>query len=82
MIIKFQPCPATIPVPESYVSQMGHTCIFIRDHLSRELDLEEGDEVEVLGNESGWAWVVDEKDRKGWIPQSCRKRVGFEDDSG
>jgi len=40
----------------------------VRDYLSRELELEEGDRVELLATESGWAWVLESNDEMGWIP--------------
>ncbi len=58
-------------VPETYVSISGDSCRMIRDYISRELDIDVGDKVEVLEIESSWAWVLDRHDKFGWIPMEC-----------
>jgi hypothetical protein len=63
-------------VPEAYVSIVDNSCTLRRDYSSRELHVEEGDLVEVMGYESGWAWVRDEHDRVGWIPGECLEPTG------
>lgn len=55
-------------VPEAFVSFKGNVCCMVRDYISRELELEEGDKVELLAIESGWAWVLESNDEMGWIP--------------
>jgi len=58
-------------VPEAFVSVSGETCVLVRDYDSRELAVSEGEVVRILEKESGWAWVVDDLDRRGWVPLEC-----------
>lgn len=69
-------------VPEAYVSFAGDRCRMTRDYVSRELGLEVGDKVELLEIESGWAWVVDGRHVKGWIPMECLEREEPDEVSG
>jgi hypothetical protein len=41
---------------------------FLKDYNSRELTIDEGQEVIVLNEESGWAWVRTTLGDEGWIP--------------
>lgn len=41
---------------------------FQRDYNARELTVNEGEEVIVLEEESGWAWVRTTLGEEGWIP--------------
>jgi hypothetical protein len=58
-------------VPEAYVSVVGETCVLTRDYDSRELEVEVGEMVQVLETESGWAWVLNDEGRNGWVPLDC-----------
>ncbi len=58
-------------VPEAYVSISGENCRFVRDYNSRELEAQEGETVSILEVVSGWAWVLNERDEKGWVPLKC-----------
>jgi hypothetical protein len=62
-------------IPEAYVSIEGHMCRMIRDYISKELLTNVGDKVDVVEIESGWAWVVNGKGEKGWIPIECLRQV-------
>ncbi|MHA2047476.1 MAG: SH3 domain-containing protein [Candidatus Thorarchaeota archaeon] len=48
-------------------SESGHF-LFLKDYNSRELTIDEGQEVIVLNEESGWAWVRTPLGDEGWIP--------------
>jgi hypothetical protein len=69
-------------VPKAYVSIEGARCFMTRDYVSRELELEVGDKVELLEMESGWAWVLDGSNVNGWIPMECLGPVETDDVSG
>jgi hypothetical protein len=58
-------------VPEAFVSITGSTCRMLRDYCSREIEVRVGDRVEVLETESGWAWVMDHNQERGWTPMDC-----------
>ncbi|MFW9809283.1 MAG: SH3 domain-containing protein [Candidatus Thorarchaeota archaeon] len=57
-------------VPETYLEKASDSgqYQFIKDYNSRELTIEEGQEVIVLDVESGWAWVRTTLGEEGWIP--------------
>lgn len=69
-------------MPEAYLSLGRETCRLVRDYESRELEVKEGAVVHVLEEESGWAWIEDEKDRKGWVPLDCLHSTHERGDSG
>ena len=57
-------------VPKAYLestSESGHFQ-FLQDYNARELTVDEGQEVIVLIEESGWAWVRTPLRDEGWIP--------------
>jgi hypothetical protein len=57
-------------VPKAYLestSDSGHFQ-FLQDYNARELTIDEGQEVIVLNEESGWAWVRTPLGDEGWIP--------------
>ena len=57
-------------VPKAYIestSELGHFQ-FLQDYNARELTIDEGQEVIVLDEESGWAWVRTPLGDEGWIP--------------
>ena len=57
-------------IPKTYldpVSESGHFQ-FLQDYNARELTIDEGQEVIVLDEESGWAWVRTPLGEEGWIP--------------
>jgi hypothetical protein len=57
-------------VPKAYLkpaSESGHYQ-FVQDYNARELTIDEGQEVIVLNEESGWAWVRTPLGDEGWIP--------------
>ena len=57
-------------VPKTYLestSESGHFQ-FLQDYNARELTIDEGQEVIVLDEESGWAWVRTTLGEEGWIP--------------
>ena len=57
-------------VPKVYLvstSESGHFQ-FLQDYNARELTVDVGQEVIVLNEESGWAWVRTPLGDEGWIP--------------
>ena len=58
-------------VPEAYVSISGESCRFVRDYISKELEIQEGETVSIVEVVSGWARVLNERDEKGWVPFEC-----------
>ena len=57
-------------VPKTYFEQIAESgqYQFLKDYNSRELTVDEGQEVIVLNEESGWAWVRTPLGDEGWIP--------------
>lgn len=57
-------------VPEPYLERVSDSGQFqiIKDYNSRELTIDEGQEVIVLDEESGWAWARTTLGEEGWIP--------------
>lgn len=57
-------------VPETYLEKISDSgqYRFLKDYNSRELTIDEGQEVIVLNEESGWAWVRTPLGDEGWIP--------------
>lgn len=58
-------------VPEAYVSIYGGECRFVRDYVSKELEVDVGQIVTIMEVVSQWAWVLNEGDNKGWVPLAC-----------
>ena len=57
-------------VPKAYLESTSESgnFQFNQDYNSRELSIEEGQEVILLNEESGWAWVRTPLGDEGWIP--------------
>jgi hypothetical protein len=57
-------------VPKTYLEQLSESeqFQFLKDYIARELTINEGQEVIVLNEESGWAWVRTTLGEEGWIP--------------
>jgi hypothetical protein len=57
-------------VPETHLEPTSDSgkFQFLRDYNSRELNVEEGQEVIVLEEDSGWIWVRTTLGEEGWIP--------------
>jgi hypothetical protein len=57
-------------VPETYLekTQDSGQFRFLKDYNSRELRVNEGQEVLMLYEDSGWAWVRNTLGEEGWIP--------------
>jgi uncharacterized protein YgiM (DUF1202 family) len=55
-------------VPEKYVRRAERRCTMLRDYDATELTVEPGEEVTILGRESGWGWCVNQQGLRGWIP--------------
>jgi uncharacterized protein YgiM (DUF1202 family) len=57
-------------VPQTYLEKTSSSgqFQFLKDYNSRELTVNEGQEVIVLDEDSGWAWVRTTLGEEGWIP--------------
>jgi uncharacterized protein YgiM (DUF1202 family) len=55
-------------IPGLYVERDGDTGTLRVDYDATELTVEAGDEVEVLGEQSGWAWCRKAGGEQGWLP--------------
>jgi uncharacterized protein YgiM (DUF1202 family) len=55
-------------VPEAYVRREGDTGWLVVEYDATELSAAEGDQVEVLMQESGWAWCRKSSGDEGWLP--------------
>lgn len=57
-------------VPETHLEKISDSgqFQFLKDYNSRELTIDEGQEVIVLDEDSGWAWVRTTLGEEGWIP--------------
>jgi len=57
-------------VPETHLEATSDSgkYQFLKDYNSRELNVEEGQEVIVLEEDSGWIWVRTTLGEEGWIP--------------
>ena len=55
-------------VPGAYIEPMGQIGLARRDYDATELSAEEGEELTVNDEESGWLWCADRQGQRGWIP--------------
>lgn len=55
-------------VPEHFLAIDGGNGRALRDYSARELDVNEGDTVDVVEVLLGWALVETEPGRRGWLP--------------
>lgn len=62
------PSGVTAWVPVSYVARDGAAARLTRDYFSLELDVDPGETLDVLEEESGWYVVRDPRGREGWVP--------------
>jgi hypothetical protein len=58
-------------VPETWLQIQGNHGVVLKYYDSRELNVMQGEEVEIEIQESGWAWVTNSKKERGWIPADC-----------
>lgn len=57
--------------PKVFLSQIENSpgkYRFVRSYNAFEISAVKGDSVEIKEAESGWAWVINKKGEKGWIP--------------
>ncbi len=55
-------------VPERFLQRNGDFAVLLRDYDSTELTVDIGDQLALLGEESGWFWCRDGRGRLGWVP--------------
>lgn len=62
-------------VPENFVIRNGLLGKMKVDYDATELTVTVGQKLLVLSEESQWLWCIDNKDRKGWIPQENVRKL-------
>jgi uncharacterized protein YgiM (DUF1202 family) len=55
-------------VPEAYIQRQGATGVVTVAYDATELSAETAEEVEVVRQESGWAWCRKTNGDEGWLP--------------
>lgn len=55
-------------VPADYIERKGDTGTLVVDYDARELSVSAGDELQVLKEQSGWAWCRKPNGDLGWVP--------------
>ena len=55
-------------IPESFIDSTGNYGKANRDYDATELTVQVGDELDVLAEESGWAWCGNSSGSFGWVP--------------
>jgi SH3-like domain-containing protein len=55
-------------VPESYLQRRGNTGILLCDYDATELTVEEGEELHIIDDESGWIRCRNQKGEVGLVP--------------
>jgi hypothetical protein len=60
-------------IPEHFIQLEGDLARVRRDYSARELDVVEGDIVEVREEQLGWA-LVESSHGRGWVPLGCLAR--------
>jgi hypothetical protein len=60
-------------IPEAWLEIRGKQCRLQRDYSPKELDVEEGDIVQVKLMDIGWVMIVTGDNKTGWIPEAFIK---------
>lgn len=70
-------------VPKTYLDPASESgqLQFLQDYNARELTIDAGQEVIVLDEESGWAWVRTTLGEEGWIPLENLRDLSEKPDS-
>lgn len=55
-------------IPESFIRREGDYGTMITDYDATELTVEEGQVLEVVGQEAGWYWCTTPDGQTGWVP--------------
>lgn len=58
-------------VPESWLIQKDDYFVLVRDYNSIELNLQAGERLTLLAEESGWYLALRDGGERGWAPVSC-----------
>ncbi len=62
--------------PLAYLDGEGSQRSLRVDYSARELSVREGQRVQALTTESGWAWCRADDGQKGWVPLSSLEMNG------
>jgi hypothetical protein len=54
--------------PASHIQRSGENGMAMRSYYATELSVAQGEELTILGEESGWYWCADPRGLKGWVP--------------
>jgi putative acetyltransferase len=57
-------------VPRSYLEEAGDRWRIRVDYDATELTVDEGDTLDIVGEESGWVLCTDRRNQRGWVPSS------------
>jgi len=55
-------------VPSVYLDQTGTSGRLKCDYVVTELNVAQGERLEIIGEESGWFWCRKETGENGWVP--------------
>jgi len=62
-------------VAERYLELAEATGTMLRDYDAHELNVNTGEELEILDEESGWLWCRNSAQHEGWIPAENVQRL-------
>ena len=55
-------------IPRAYLDVQGNQAMINQDYDATELSVSIGEKLMIEKEESGWFWVVNKENRKGWVP--------------
>lgn len=58
-------------ISESYLEIHETRVTFKKDYNAIEIQVQVGEDVEILREDNGWAWIRRSDDVEGWIPCQC-----------
>ena len=58
-------------VPAQYLKREATGFMAINDYDAKELTVKKNELIEILKEESGWAWCRKENGEEGWLPLEC-----------
>lgn len=58
-------------ISDSYLEIQGSRITFKKDYNAIEIQVQAGEDVEILREDNGWAWIRRADGVEGWIPAQC-----------
>ena len=55
-------------IPENYIEKTENGCRLTVDYNASEMDVEVGEKLIILSEESQWVWCQNGKNQEGWVP--------------